>query len=65
MTRGFRVPSASRVAANLLFLVLALAGLATFLYPFWAPLQSGATESRLVTGAFSGAAALILVGPLR
>jgi len=62
VTRGFRVPSASRVAANLLFLVLALAGLATFLYPFWAPLQPGATESRLVTVAFSGAAALILVG---
>jgi energy-coupling factor transport system substrate-specific component len=53
---------ARRWAADLLFLLLALAGLATFLYPFWAPLQPGATESRLVTLAFSGAAALLLVG---
>jgi len=60
MTQTFA--PARRWAANLLFLLLALAGLATFLYPFWAPLQPGATESRLVTLAFSGAAALLLVG---
>jgi energy-coupling factor transport system substrate-specific component len=57
-----RVRPAARWAADALFLLLVLAGLAMFLYPFWAPLQPGATESRLVTLAFSGAAALILVG---
>jgi energy-coupling factor transport system substrate-specific component len=48
--------------ANLLFLLLALAGLAAFLYPFWAPPHPQVPETRLVFLAFSGAAALILIG---
>jgi energy-coupling factor transport system substrate-specific component len=48
--------------ANLLFLGLSLAGLAAFLYPFWAPTQTGGSEARLLVLAFSGAVGLILIG---
>ena len=48
--------------ANLFFLLLTLAGLAAFLYPFWAPPRPAAPEARLLVLAFSGAAGLILVG---
>jgi energy-coupling factor transport system substrate-specific component len=48
--------------ANLLFLLLCLAGLAAFLYPFWATALPASAESRILVLAFSGAAGLILVG---
>lgn len=50
--------------ANALLLLLTLAGLAAFLYPFWAPAHPSPSQTRLVILAFSGAAGLILVGLL-
>ncbi len=47
--------------ANLVFVILNLAGLAAFLYPFWAPAQTAATQSRAALLLFSGAAALALL----
>jgi len=48
--------------SNAVFLLLALAGLGTFLYPFWAPSASPIPETRLVLLAVSGAAGLLLIG---
>jgi energy-coupling factor transport system substrate-specific component len=49
-------------APDLLFLLLALVGLAALLYPFWAPAQPPLPETRLVILVFSGGAALVLIG---
>jgi len=49
-------------ASNAVFMLLALAGLLTFLYPFWAPADSPIPETRLVLLAVSGAAGLLLIG---
>ncbi len=48
-------------AANAGFLLLNLAGLAAFLYPFWAPPQPVASQSRAALLLFSGAASLVLL----
>lgn len=50
--------------ANLLFLAISLAGLAAFLYPFWAPARPLGPEARILVLALSGAAGLILVALL-
>ncbi|MEW6567528.1 MAG: ECF transporter S component [Chloroflexota bacterium] len=50
--------------ANLLFLAISLAGLAAFLYPFWAPPRITGPETRMLVLALSGAAGLILVALL-
>jgi len=47
--------------ANLLFLLLNLAGLTAFLYPFWAPAQPIAPQTRTVLLLFSAAAGLLLL----
>lgn len=55
-------PPARIALADVAFVALTAAGLAAFLYPFWAPDRPAVPEPRLVTLVFSGAAALILVG---
>jgi energy-coupling factor transport system substrate-specific component len=47
--------------ANLVFLLLSIAGVVIFLYPFWAPAQPSETESRIALLLFSGSIALILI----
>ncbi len=47
--------------ANLLFLALNLAGMLAFLYPFWAPPQPIAPQTRTVLLLFSAAAGLLLL----
>ncbi len=47
--------------ANLLFLLLNLAGFMAFLYPFWAPAQPLAPQARTVLLLFSAAAGLLLL----
>lgn len=47
--------------ANLVFLLLSIAGGVIFLYPFWAPAQPSETESRISLLLFSGSIALILI----
>jgi energy-coupling factor transport system substrate-specific component len=47
--------------ANLFFLILSLAGVAAFLYPFWAPAQPLAAQNHAMLLLFTGAAALILL----
>ncbi len=48
-------------AASLLFLVLAIAGLAFYLFPFWSSARLDTLESRAVLLALSGSIALVLI----
>jgi energy-coupling factor transport system substrate-specific component len=48
--------------ANLVFIMLCLAGLVTFLFPFWAPDLPATSESRTALLVFSASVALILIG---
>ncbi len=48
--------------ANLVFLVLCMAGIVVFLFPFWAPELSATTESRTALLVFSASVVLILIG---
>lgn len=50
--------------ANWLFLAINLAGLAAFLYPFWAPIQVSPSETRMLVIVASGAAGLVLLALL-
>ncbi len=50
--------------ANWLFLTISLAGLAAFLYPFWAPIRVSPSETRMLVLVASGAAGLILLALL-
>lgn len=50
--------------ANWLFLAISLAGLAAFLYPFWAPIRVSPSETRMLVLVVSGAAGLILMALL-
>jgi energy-coupling factor transport system substrate-specific component len=48
--------------ANLVFIILCLAGLVLFLFPFWAPDLPATAESRTALLVFSASVVLILIG---